>query len=99
MPDVVSHTANATDEDKIEVVKEKKMRRTNSEYQKKDGDQLSISKHLDQERNLAMTLVFISILFITCQSFKIIPDLFEFICKKIQGQPICVSLTIDYFTR
>ena len=45
--------------------------------------------------------VFISILFITCQSFKIIPDLYEFVfCGRVIGAGQCMSNPIiDYLTR
>ncbi|CAB4067321.1 unnamed protein product [Lepeophtheirus salmonis] len=36
----------------------------------------------EQEISLAITLVFVSILFISCQSLKIIPDLYELFCQK-----------------
>ena len=78
----------------------------------------SIQKHVEQERNLAITLVssnfpifqkswikfslqvLISILFIICQSFKLIPDLFEFVCTQVNKNQHCISLpVIEYFTR
>lgn len=36
----------------------------------------------EQEISLGITLVAISVLFISCQSVKIIPDLYELTCKK-----------------
>ena len=39
---------------------------------------------LEQEISLGMTLVSISMLFILCQSVKIIPDVYELICEKDQ---------------
>ena len=52
-----------------------------------------------QEIHLAITLVAISFLFISCQSVKIITDVYERLCPKINigGQLICESNTfIEY---
>ena len=35
---------------------------------------------------MGMTLIFISVLFIVCQSVKIIPDMYELVCEKKRGR-------------
>jgi hypothetical protein len=49
------------------------------------------------EVSLAITLVAISILFICCQSLKIVTDVYELFCEKIEirgGAMVCVSSPI-----
>ena len=46
---------------------------------------VAMAQQQKQEISLGMTLVAISVLFITCQSVKIIPDLFELLCVPLSG--------------
>ena len=103
---------------------EKVFQRSFSENKMVKAPVPSISRHLEQERNLAVTLVrvfnpsktclifgllhisilylqvIISIIFIICQSFKIIPDIFELMCERMKGADQCMSIpVIDYFVR
>ena len=43
-------------------------------------------RQIEQEISLGLTLVGISLLFIICQSVKIIPDLYEMTCKKEEDE-------------
>ena len=50
-----------------------------------DGIHEQFSADLTQERSLGITLIAISVLFIICQSIKIIPRLHEMFCDTFQA--------------
>ena len=54
-----------------------------------------INRKHQQELSLGLTLVGISVLFILCQSVKILPDLYELFCEKSTRSGACLTTNLN----